>query len=62
MPARYYRVHEEALINDKRVRLQKQVGEAKTKLASLTKELEKRLDGVLRRAGLIGNGKMKRAA
>ena len=31
-------------------------------MAPATKELEKRLDGVLRRAGLIGNGKMKRAA
>ncbi len=27
-----------------------------------TKELEKRLDGVLKRAGLLGNGKMKRSA
>ncbi len=27
-----------------------------------TKELEKRLDGVLKRAGLLGNGKMKKAA
>ena len=31
-------------------------------MVTATKELEKRLDGVLRRAGLIGNGKMKRAA
>jgi len=43
LPARFYRAHEEELINNKRARLQRQVGEAKTQLAALTKELEKRV-------------------
>ena len=58
MPARFYRAHEEALINDKRARLQQQVGEAKTQLASLTKELEKRIPRQASGFGLqaIGGG------
>ena len=58
LPARYYRAHEEALINDKRARLQKQVGEAKTQLASLTKEPEKRIPRQASGFGLqaIGGG------
>ena len=43
LPARFYRAHEEALINDKRARLQEGNSRAKSRLAALTKELEKRI-------------------
>ena len=43
LSAPFYRVNEEALINDKRARLQLGAGPAKTTLADLTKELEKRI-------------------
>ena len=43
LSARFYRAHEEALINDKRARLQREAGEAKSKLAELTRQLEPRI-------------------
>jgi hypothetical protein len=43
LSAPFYRANEDALINDKRARLQKGAGQAKAKLAELTKELEKRI-------------------
>ncbi|MEE2947407.1 MAG: DUF1553 domain-containing protein [Verrucomicrobiota bacterium] len=43
LPARFYRAHEEVLINNKRARLEREVSEAKSKLADLKQQLEPRI-------------------